>query len=133
MSLMDEEARRIIESLVAMAKADGEVSGDERKLLAKVLIEAGAVPADSTGLNELLEDMIEAGPLTPSLEALSEDKRLNVMRALLIMSFMDGKLSFSEFHQLEQHQKTLGLSDIQVEILRAEANEAARLIQKDLS
>jgi uncharacterized tellurite resistance protein B-like protein len=129
---MNDQDREIIKSLAEMAWADGEVSPEERSLLVKVLIEAGSDPDDAEELDKLLARPA-GGSSTPPLArleaaGLDEERRLSVMRVLLIMSFMDGVLSFAEFTQIEKAQEALGISQLQLEILRAEAIEAAKAL-----
>lgn len=125
---MDHGSLKIVKSLVKMAWADGNISPEERSLLIKVLAEAGADPNDVSQLDDLLSE--GAGDEVPHFDAsdLDEDKRLGVMRALLIMSFMDGHVSFAEFTQIEKMQKELEISDEQLETLRTEAIAAAETI-----
>lgn len=128
---MDAKSRQIISSLAKMAWADGEVSDSERALLIKVFVEAGATEADVETFGALLSDpnAVPEGDEQLSDVVVDEEGRLNVMKALLIMSFMDGVLSFSEMSLLEETQAALGLSAEQVESIRKEALDAAKAIQ----
>lgn len=128
---MDEQAREIVKALVEMAWADGQVSAEESALLIKCLKEAGANPNDVDDLSKLLarpSDDIMSEPANIDASSLDEDKRLGVMRALLIMSFMDGHVSFAEYTQIERMQQELGISTEQLEVLRAEAVAAAETL-----
>lgn len=131
---MNSESREIIKGLAAMAWADGEVSPEEHALLLKVLSEAGASPEDMEEFSELLgRSETEADPSNVHLDSVLEDEesRLNVMRALLIMSFMDGVLSFAEFTQIEKFAKDLNINSEQLDALRNEALEAAKALQTE--
>jgi uncharacterized tellurite resistance protein B-like protein len=128
---MDDQSREIVKALVEMAWADGEVSPEESALLVKCLQEAGADPDDVNELSRLLaqpgnETTVEQAHLDPS--QLDHDKRLGVMRALLIMSFMDGHVSFAEYAQIERVQNKLAISDDEMEALRTEAVAAAETL-----
>lgn len=125
---MDHSSLQIVKSLVKMAWADGNISPEERSLLTKVLAEAGADPGDVSELDKLLSEGATGEPVSFDASDLDEEKRLGVMRALLIMSFMDGHVSFAEFTQIEKMQKELGISDEQLEVLRGEAIAAAETI-----
>ncbi len=129
---MNSESREIIKGLAAMAWADGEVSTEERALLLKVLSEAGASPEDVEEFSGLLgQPDVDADHSGVQLDSAIEDEesRLNVMRALLIMSFMDGVLSFAEFAQIEKFAKDLNINSEQLDALRDEAVEAAKSLQ----
>lgn len=132
---MDVRSREIVKSLAEMAWADGVVSPEERALLLKILIEAGANPDDTEELEHLLA--------APSADVLSEpahlgrieldhEGKLSVMRALLIMSFMDGALSFAEFGQLERVAQELEISQEEIDVLRAEALAAAESLKSEI-
>lgn len=120
---MDDSNRQIVRRLVKMAQADGEVSPEERALLLSAIQAAGA----SADEEELAEMLSHPGD-DDDLSELDEERRASVMRALLIMSFMDGRLSFAEFSQIEKAQKDLQISEQQMEILRVEAIEAAKTL-----
>lgn len=124
---MDEQAREIVKALVEMAWADGNVSPEESSLLIQCLKEAGANPNDVDDLTSLLSRPSDNATAPSNIDAssLDEDKRMGVMRALLIMSFMDGHVSFSEYTQIERMQQVLGISAEQLEVLRTEALAAA--------
>jgi uncharacterized tellurite resistance protein B-like protein len=125
---MDDQSRQIIKAMVEMAWADGHASPEESSLLVRALQEAGANPNDVEEFGKLLSrpNDGEAAQIDPS--HLDPDKRLSVMRALLIMSFMDGHVSFAEYSQIERWQKELEIAPEQMEILRAEALAAADTI-----
>jgi uncharacterized membrane protein YebE (DUF533 family) len=128
---MDEQAREIVKALVEMAWADGQVSPEESALLIKCLQEAGAAEQDVEELTRLLaqpggENVVSAANI--DVASLDEEKRLGVMRALMIMSFMDGHVSFAEYARIEQMQAKLGISAEQLEVLRSEAVAAAETL-----
>lgn len=134
---MDSKSREIVKSLAEMAWADGVVSPEERALLLKFLIEAGANPEDADEIERLI-----AAP-SPSADVFSEpaqlsrveldhEGKLNVMRALLIMSLMDGVLSFAEFGQLERVAQELEISSDELDELRAEALTAAETLKNEI-
>jgi uncharacterized membrane protein YebE (DUF533 family) len=130
---MDEQSRQIVRRLAEMAWADGEVTPQERALLMNALRAAGADPEAVHDLDNLLaRPGEEAGDHSGELvaEELDEERKLGVMRALMIMSFMDGVLSFAEFAQIERTQKDLGITAEQMERLRAEALAAAEALQR---
>lgn len=128
---MDAKSRQIITSLARMAWADGELSDSERALLIKVFVEAGATEDDVEEFGALLENPEELGQQSGDLAdaVVDEEGRRNVMRALLIMSFMDGILSFSEMSLLEETQQALEISPEELEELRKEALAAAKEIK----
>lgn len=129
---MDEQSLKIVKCLVKMAKADGQISPEERSLLVQVLPAAGATTEAADDLEKLLDKLIEEVATGDTIELnpaeLDEEKRHGVMRALLIMSFMDGHVSFGEFSQIETMQKQLQISDEHLETLRSEAVAAAETI-----
>lgn len=123
---MNEQSRAIIQALANMAWADGQVSPEESALILKAVAAAGT-PADEV---EELASLLASAPAPVDLRAadLDEEGRLGVMRALLIMSFMDGHVSFAEYAQIESMQRELGISQEQLDTLRAEAVAAAETI-----
>ncbi len=129
---MDDKSRQIVKSLAEIAWADGKVTPEERALLLKVLTEAGADPSDLETIDDLLaapsaDVMGEASNLSGA--GLDEEGKQNVLRALLIMSFMDGALSFAEFSQIERTAQEFGIDSETMETLRAEAVEAAAALK----
>lgn len=131
---MDAKSREIVKSLAELAWADGVVSPDERALLLRILVEAGTDPDDVQEFDHLLA--------APSADVMSEPANLadlnldqegkhNVMRALLIMSFMDGTLSFAEFDHLERVAQELELTDDELDVLRTEAISAAETLKAE--
>lgn len=127
---MDPQSQTILQALVKIAWADGRVSDDERRLLTRVLHELGTAPAEIAEFERLLGCPPDenAAPAPLPIEELEEDKRCGVMRALLIMSFMDGHLCFAEIRELERYQLLLGISPERMETLRAEAVAAAETL-----
>ncbi len=123
---MNEQSRAILQALVNMAWADGQVSPEESGLILKAMSEAGAPAEDTEELARLLSSA--PAPVDLNVAELDEEKRLGVMRALLIMSFMDGHVSFAEYAHIEAMQRELGISDEQLDALRAEAVAAAETI-----
>lgn len=125
---MDEQSRQILKAMIEMAWADGHASSEESGLLLKALQEAGASDEELVELGSLLEryDPTSAAQIDP--RELDEDKRLGVMRALLIVSFMDGHVSLAEYAQIERWQTTLEITPEQMELLRSEAVAAAETI-----
>lgn len=132
---MDSKSRQIIASLAKMAWADGEVSDSERALLIKVFVEAGATEDDVEEFGALLEnpESIAQGSDDLADAVVDEESRDNVMKALLIMSFMDGILSFSEMSLLEETQQALEISPDKLEELRQEALVTAKEIQPKMA
>ncbi len=131
---MDSKSRQIIASLAKMAWADGEVSDSERALLIKVFVEAGATEDDVEEFGALLENPESIAQGSEDLAAVvDEESRDNVMKALLIMSFMDGILSFSEMSLLEETQQALEISPDKLEELRQEALVTAKEIQPKMA
>lgn len=128
---MDEQSREIIKAMIEMAWADGHASPEESGLLIRAFSEAGAGTEELETLHRLLErsdgiEPQEAAHIDPS--GLDEEKRLGVMRALLIVSFMDGHVSFAEYAQIERWQATLEVTPEQMEVLRSEALAAAETL-----
>ena len=56
---MDEQSLKIVKCLVKMAKADGNISPEERSLLVQVLPAAGATTEAADDLEKLLDKLIE--------------------------------------------------------------------------
>ena len=130
---MDAESREIVKSLAEVAWADGKVTPEERALLLKVLIEAGADPDDVETIDDLLaapSANILGEPARLQEMDLDEESKQNVLRALLIMSFMDGALSFAEFSQIERTATDFGIDSETLETLRSEALAAAESLKK---
>ena len=131
---MDAKSREIVKSLAEMAWADGVLSPEERTLLLKILIEAGTNPEDADEIERLIAAPsadILSEPAQLSRADLDHDGKRNVMRALLIMSLMDGVLSFAEFGQLERVAVELDISAEELDSLRAEAMTAADALKND--
>ncbi len=129
---MDAKSREIVKSLAEVAWADGKVTPDERALLLKVLTEAGADPEDVETIDDLLaapSANVMGEPARLESMDLDEESKHNVVRALLIMSFMDGALSFAEFSHIERTATELGIDSEVMETLRAEAVEAAEALK----
>lgn len=130
---MDAKSREIIKSLAELAWADGTVTPEERGLLLKVLSEAGANPDDIETIDDLLaapSANILGEPARLQDMDLDEESKQNVLRALLIMSFMDGALSFAEFSHIEQTAREFGIDSERLETLRTEALGAAETLKK---
>lgn len=119
-TVVDAQNKEIIKSLVKMAWADGEVSGKEQELLAAILLKMGCSEEEVDGLGEAPEE-------DPRLDEVLPDKesRLNIMRALMTMSFVDGILSFDEFAYINRLAEQLDISNDELETLRQEALVAA--------
>ncbi|MCA9793379.1 MAG: TerB family tellurite resistance protein [Candidatus Eremiobacteraeota bacterium] len=117
---MDAQNKEIIKSLVKMAWADGEVSHKEQELLAAILLKMGCSEEEVDGLGEAPEE-------DPRLDEVLPDKesRMNIMRALMTMSFVDGILSFDEFAYINRLAEQLDISNDELETLRQEALVAA--------
>lgn len=132
---MDAKSREIVKSLAEMAWADGVVSPEERALLLKILIEAGANPEDADEIEQLLaapSANVLSEPAQLGRVELDHEGKLSVMRALLIMSFMDGVLSFAEFGQIERVAQELEISSDELDELRAEASSAAESLKNEI-
>lgn len=129
---MDAKSREIVKSLAEVAWADGQVTPEERALLLKVLTEAGVDPEDVETIDDLLaapSANVMGEPARLDSMELDQEAKHNVLRALLIMSFMDGALSFAEFSHIERTATEFGIDSEAMETLRAEAVEAAEALK----
>ncbi|MBI3926429.1 MAG: TerB family tellurite resistance protein [Armatimonadetes bacterium] len=115
---MDERQKEILKSLVHMAQADGKVSDSERKLLDRM--------AELLGCNQ--EELARLGTESPHLDEVMIDHQdgVDAVRALLVMSFSDGFLTFEEFDYLESVVQRLGITPEELEELRKEALELSK-------
>ena len=130
---MNQQAQSIIKSLAEMAWADGEISPEERALLFNVMVSMGADPEDMDEMGSVLGRPgagVEEAPLSEVIPDMPS--RLNVMRALLTMSFVDGILSFAELTLIEKLAKDLEIDRDQLEEIRQEAVVAAKQVVPDV-
>lgn len=109
-----------------MAWADGEVTDEERALLFSTCMQMGASEEEVAELQSVLGQPSEIG--SNDLKSVLPDKasRLNVMRALLTMSFVDGALGFAEYDLIEKKGQELELTIEELENLRKQALIAAQ-------
>lgn len=122
---MDNRSKAIMKSLAEMAWADGKVTDEEKAMLFNVCLMMGADSQDAEVLHEILGQPEQ--DTDADLKDLLPDKasRLNVMRVLLTMSFIDGALDFAEFSVVERKAKELDITPEELETLRKEALSAA--------
>ena len=127
---MDNQNRVIMKTLAEMAWADGKVTEEEKALLFRVCLQMGATPEEAEELKEALgqPSQTSEGDLKEALP--DKASRLNVMRILMTMSFIDGALDFAEFDVIEGKAKELGLTADELETLRREALAAAEDFRK---
>ena len=127
---MDNQNRVIMKTLAEMAWADGKVTEEEKALLFSVCLQMGATPEEAEELKEALgqPSQTSEGDLKEALP--DKASRLNVMRILMTMSFIDGALDFAEFDVIEGKAKELGLTAVELETLRREALAAAEDFRK---
>ena len=127
---MDNQNRVIMKTLAEMAWADGKVTEEEKALLFSVCLQMGAPPEEAEELKEALgqPSQTSEGDLKEALP--DKASRLNVMRILMTMSFIDGALDFAEFDVIEGKAKELGLTADELETLRREALAAAEDFRK---
>jgi uncharacterized tellurite resistance protein B-like protein len=127
---MDNQNRVIMKTLAEMAWADGKVTEEEKALLFSVCLQMGATPEEAEELKEALgqPSQTSEGDLKEALP--DKASRLNVMRILMTMSFIDGALDFAEFDVIEGKAKELGLTADELETLRREALAAAEDFRK---
>ena len=127
---MDNQNRVIMKTLAEMAWADGKVTEEEKALLFSVCLQMGATPEEAEELKEALgqPSQTSEGDLKEALP--DKASRLNVMRILMTMSFIDGALDFAEFDVIEGKAKELGLTADELEPLRREALAAAEDFRK---
>ena len=127
---MDNQNRVIMKTLAEMAWADGKVTEEEKALLVSVCLQMGATPEEAEELKEALgqPSQTSEGDLKEALP--DKASRLNVMRILMTMSFIDGALDFAEFDVIEGKAKELGLTADELETLRREALAAAEDFRK---
>lgn len=130
---MDNQNKVIMKTLSEMAWADGKVTEEEKALLYSVCLQIGASPEEAEELKEVLGQpgKLVEGDLKDALP--DKASRLNVMRILMTMSFIDGALDFAEFDVIESKAKELGLSPEELETLRREALAAAEDFRKPSS
>ena len=126
---MDTQNKQILRSLAEVAWADGEVTEDERALLFSICLQFGATEEEMSDLKEVLgKPNGEPGDLNGVLP--DKESRLNVMRSLLIMSFVDGALAFAEFDLLAKKADELEITRDEMETLRQEALSASESFRK---
>ena len=127
---MDNQNRVIMKTLAEMAWADGKVTEEEKALLFSVCLQMGATPEEAEELKEALgqPSQTSEGDLKEALP--DKASRLNVMRILMTMSFIDGALDFADFDVIEGKAKELGLTADELETLRREALAAAEDFRK---
>ena len=127
---MDNQNRVIMKTLAEMAWADGKVTEEEKALLFSVCLQMGATPEEAEELKEALgqPSQTSEGDLKEALP--DKASRLNVMRILMTMSFIDGALDFAEFDVIAGKAKELGLTADELETLRREALAAAEDFRK---
>ena len=127
---MGNQNRVIMKTLAEMAWADGKVTEEEKALLFSVCLQMGATPEEAEELKEALgqPSQTSEGDLKEALP--DKASRLNVMRILMTMSFIDGALDFAEFDVIEGKAKELGLTADELETLRREALTAAEDFRK---
>lgn len=126
---MDTQNKQILRSLAEVAWADGEVTEDERALLFSICLQFGATEEEMSDLKEVLgKPNGEPGDLNEVLP--DKESRLNVMRSLLIMSFVDGALAFAEFDLLAKKADELEITRDEMETLRQEALSASESFRK---
>lgn len=125
---MDEQSKEVLKGLAEVAWADGKVTAQERALLFHVCLQMGASAQE---LQEM-EDIFGKQAVSAELQSVLPDKatRLNVMRALLTMSFVDGALGFAEFELLTQKSEELEITAQEMETLREQASRAAEGLKK---
>ena len=119
-----------MKSLAEMAWADGQVTEEEKAMLLNVCLQLGASPEEAEELKEVLGQPTK--PQEGELKDVLPDKasRLNVMRIIMTMSFIDGAMDFAEFDVIQNKAKELGLSSEELETLRKEALTAAESFQQ---
>jgi uncharacterized tellurite resistance protein B-like protein len=127
---MDPRNKVIMKSLAEMAWADGQVTDEEKAMLFNVCLQLGASPEEAEELKEVLGE--PTSPNEGELKDVLPDKasRLNVMRVLMTMSFIDGAMDFAEFDVIQSKAEELGLNPEELETLRKEALSAAESFQK---
>ena len=104
---MDNQNRVIMKTLAEMAWADGKVTEEEKALLFSVCLQMGATPEEAEELKEALgqPSQTSEGDLKEALP--DKASRLNVMRILMTMSFIDGALDFELVVGLQHEQRCL--------------------------
>ena len=128
---MDLQKKQILKSLAEIAWADGEVTDEERALLFSTCLQLGASEAEVEKLKSVLGQPDSASE-DSSLKGVLPDKssRLNVMRALLTMSVVDGAIAFAEFDVIEKKCRELDIEPDELEKLRNEASTAAEAFNR---
>ena len=127
---MENRNKVIMKSLAEMAWADGEVTDEEKAMLFNVCLQLGASPEEAEELKEVLGEPTQSheGELKDVLP--DKASRLNVMRVIMTMSFIDGAMDFAEFDVIQSKAEELGLNSEELETLRKEALVAAESFQK---
>ena len=127
---MENRNKVIIKSLAEMAWADGEVTKEERAMLLNLCLQLGASPEEAEDLKEVLGQPPAA--VEGELKDVLPDKasRLNIMRIIMTMSFIDGAMDFAKFGVIQSKAKELGLNSEELETLRKEALAAAESFQQ---
>lgn len=123
---MENRNKVILKTLAEMAWADGKVTDEEKAVLLNFCHQLGASPEESEELKEALGAPSGAADKGELKDALPDKaSRLNVMRVLMTMSFIDGALDFAEFDVIESKAQELGITPEELETLRKEALSAA--------
>lgn len=115
---MDARQALLLKTLVQMAWADQKLVDAEKALLSRVLGELGATPEEIVSL--------ESAPEAVNLEQLAQTlpgqaERLEAMRLLLKVAFVDDTLTFEEFDLVGRLAQALGIDEEQLEALRQQA------------
>ena len=99
-------------------------------MLLNLCLQLGASPEEAEDLKEVLGQPPAA--VEGELKDVLPDKasRLNIMRIIMTMSFIDGAMDFAEFGVIQSKAKELGLNSEELETLRKEALAAAESFQQ---
>jgi uncharacterized tellurite resistance protein B-like protein len=115
---MDARQALLLKTLVQMAWADKKLVDAERVLLNRVLSELGATPEEIEAFEAAPEE-IDYAQLAQTLPGMPE--RLEAMRLLMKVAFVDNTLSFEEYDLVGRLAEALGIDDAQLERLRQQA------------
>ena len=126
---MQEAEKALIQSLVHVIWADGEVNDDERRLLGGVLSQ---LDLDDVALGEVAS-MMSKPPDLSNLKAQVQDveARREIMKVLLAMAMADGSVDISELRFLNKIGRELDLSDSDLETLKRETIAEIETSQED--
>ena len=117
-TILSDQDRVLLKTLVALAWADGELDAGETEWLDKVFEHLTLTPAE----RERFLNVPQALPSKDEYNSVlaTEEDRLFLLRVLLTMAMADGTVSLDELGMLKEVSERLGVSADALEELRAQ-------------